>query len=79
MAKEYKFGQMDQNLNVFEQIMNQMVLYKISLNFKGKGKFYHTTGDIYEGDWVNGKANGQGIYYVKNGVIYSGYCYFCLI
>jgi len=27
----------------------------------GKGKFWHTDGDIYEGDWKNNKANGAGI------------------
>ena len=48
---------------------NQTVNYKKSYYFdffyfliKGKGKFYHITGDIYEGDWSNGKANGEGIY-----------------
>ena len=33
------------------------ILHDIS-KFVGKGKFCHITGDIYEGDWVNGKANG---------------------
>jgi hypothetical protein len=29
--------------------------------------FYHADGDIYEGDWVDDKANGWGIYKHTNG------------
>lgn len=28
----------------------------------GKGKLIHADGDIYEGDWVDDKANGNGVY-----------------
>ena len=28
----------------------------------GFGKFYHSDGDIYEGEWLNDKANGYGKY-----------------
>lgn len=28
------------------------------------------TGDYYEGDFVNGRANGRGIFQVLNGVRY---------
>ena len=28
----------------------------------GKGRLIHINGDYYEGDWVNGKANGAGKY-----------------
>jgi hypothetical protein len=29
---------------------------------QGKGTMYYYTGDIYEGDWVNDKREGQGTY-----------------
>lgn len=28
----------------------------------GKGKFTHANGDIYDGNWKNGKAHGYGIF-----------------
>ena len=28
----------------------------------GKGKFTHADGDIYDGDWKNNKANGNGVF-----------------
>lgn len=28
----------------------------------GKGEFIHVGGDVYNGDWYNGKANGFGDY-----------------
>ena len=33
----------------------------------------HATGDIYEGAWVNNKANGFGVYTTRNGARYEGY------
>jgi len=30
----------------------------------------YPNGDIYEGMWVNGKKNGQGVYYYSNGTMY---------
>lgn len=32
----------------------------------------HTDGDIYQGDWVNGKANGYGTFIDDEGSIYEG-------
>jgi hypothetical protein len=29
-------------------------------------------GDIFEGDWIDNKANGKGILNYKNGNIYEG-------
>ena len=54
-----------------------MIILMVLLDFfviqkKGFGKFYHITGDIYEGEWYNGKANGKGTYFVNNGIIYKG-------
>ena len=40
---------------------------------KGKGiYFYNKYGNKYEGDWVNGKKEGNGIYFYKNGNKYTG-------
>lgn len=38
----------------------------------GKGKMVYATGDVYEGDFVNGKKKGKGILTYKNGDIYVG-------
>ncbi len=39
----------------------------------GQGKMIYPTGDIYEGEWFENKANGEGSYtYKKSGDIYSG-------
>ncbi|MEQ1642280.1 MAG: hypothetical protein ABL959_02415 [Pyrinomonadaceae bacterium] len=38
----------------------------------GKGKMVYRTGDIYEGDFVDGKRVGQGTYTYKNGQLYVG-------
>ena len=32
----------------------------------------HADGDVYEGDWVDDKANGQGEYMHLNGAHYKG-------
>ena len=32
----------------------------------------HVDGDVYEGDWANGKANWYGIYTHNNGATYEG-------
>lgn len=39
---------------------------------EGKGTFWHTDGDRYEGEWKDDKANGYGIYYHGNGAKYEG-------
>ena len=33
----------------------------------GKGTMYYYNGDLYEGDWINDKREGQGTYTWKNG------------
>ena len=38
----------------------------------GDGKFFHTDGDIYAGQWLNNKANGFGIYTNLKGAKYEG-------
>ena len=38
----------------------------------GKGKYVYANGDIYEGDFVNGKREGQGTYTNKYGNYYTG-------
>jgi hypothetical protein len=34
--------------------------------FHGKGRIQHANGDIYHGEWKEGKANGKGFYLSKN-------------
>ena len=36
-----------------------------------KGTMYHIDGDIYEGEWLNNKANGEGKF-IHKGIIYEG-------
>ena len=36
----------------------------------GHGKLLHADGDVYEGDWVNDKAEGRGDYKHANGAYY---------
>ena len=37
-----------------------------------RGKMEHVDGDVYEGDWVDNKANGKG-QFIHNGIIYNGF------
>ena len=36
------------------------------------GRFAYKNGDLYEGDFSNGKKIGQGCYYQKDGSVYEG-------
>lgn len=38
----------------------------------GKGKYVYTDGNIYEGDWVDGKRHGKGKYTFVDGNVYEG-------
>ena len=39
----------------------------------GKGRMTYANGDIYQGDWVNGKAHGNGVFLDKaNATLYEG-------
>ena len=38
----------------------------------GKGRLIHSDGDVYEGEWLNDKANGIGVYTYHNGATYKG-------
>lgn len=38
----------------------------------GKGKMIYSNGNTYEGDFVNGKREGQAVFTFKNGQIYTG-------
>lgn len=40
--------------------------------FHGKGQMTHANGDIYQGEWKDGKAEGTGIFYDKKGSMYNG-------
>lgn len=41
-------------------------------NAPARVSFYWTSGDRYEGDFVEGKFNGEGIYYWADGDRYEG-------
>ena len=32
----------------------------------------HANGDVYEGNWVNDKANGFGVFIDTNNAVYEG-------
>ena len=39
----------------------------------GKGKHYYSNGAIkYDGDWINGKYEGKGMYYINDYIFYIG-------
>ena len=40
--------------------------------FHGKGTYKYTNGNVYEGDWVDGRKNGQGTQTWSNGEKYEG-------
>lgn len=40
--------------------------------FHGKGRMTHSNGDIYQGEWKEGKANGFGVYIDTEGSMYRG-------
>lgn len=41
--------------------------------FNGKGRLVHQNGDIYHGEWLNGKAHGQGVFIqYGNNSMYDG-------
>lgn len=40
--------------------------------FHGKGTYKYTNGNVYEGDWVDGRKNGQGTQIWSNGEKYEG-------
>ena len=42
------------------------------MNFHGKGKLTHNNGDIVQGEWLDGKANGLGMLIDKDGSLYKG-------
>ena len=39
---------------------------------EGKGTFYHSNGDLFEGDFKRDKANGHGTYKHTSGMTYTG-------
>lgn len=39
---------------------------------EGYGRLIHPTGDMYEGEWANDKANGQGVFENLEGYSYCG-------
>lgn len=40
--------------------------------FHGKGYYFFDTGERFEGDFLEGKKSGTGIYKFLNGNIYEG-------
>lgn len=38
----------------------------------GCGRLIHSCGDVYEGDWVDDKAEGKGVYLHSDGSMYTG-------
>ena len=38
----------------------------------GIGRLIHSDADVYEGDWLNDKAHGKGVYNSANGSSYIG-------
>ena len=40
--------------------------------FNGRGTMVYASGSKYEGEWLNGKKHGQGIYTRPDGASYDG-------
>lgn len=38
----------------------------------GMGRLIQASGDVYEGEWVNDKAEGKGVYFHQDGTSYTG-------
>jgi len=38
----------------------------------GYGRMIYVDGESYEGNWVDGKRNGEGIIYYPDGTFYRG-------
>lgn len=40
---------------------------------QGKGKYFYINGNVFDGDWINDKKNGDGTYtYFSTGEKYVG-------
>ena len=39
---------------------------------QGKGMMQYSNGDVFEGDWFNGKKHGEGLKLMPDGSYYSG-------
>ena len=39
----------------------------------GRGRMIHADGDVYDGEWLDDKAHGYGIYVHLDGATYEGY------
>lgn len=62
MVRESKHGQTEPSTKVIGK----------RTELTAKGVFTHVDGDLYEGQWVNDKANGFGTYKHTNGAQYNG-------
>lgn len=40
--------------------------------FNGKGKLVHSNGDVFMGDFKDGKAEGYGVFVDNAGTLYKG-------
>ena len=38
----------------------------------GYGRFILADGDVFQGDWIDDKAHGEGSYYYAEGATYQG-------
>ena len=60
----------------FEKFLTNQAEYDILFNKEGEGRIIYSNGDIYEGNWVNFRKNGEGkektngIIIVQNGDIF---------
>ena len=60
----------------FEKFLANQAEYDILFNKEGEGRIIYSNGDIYEGNWVNFRKNGEGkektngIIIVQNGDIF---------
>lgn len=43
-----------------------------SWEFSGWGKAFYENGEVYEGEYQNGKRHGYGEYFYLNGYVYKG-------
>jgi hypothetical protein len=40
--------------------------------FSGEGIYNYSTGEKYQGKFLDGKKHGRGVYYYKSGSLYDG-------
>ena len=50
----------------------QQIISLVEFKFQGRGKYFFSNGDRYEGEFNNGEREGEGIMFLNNGGFRTG-------